>query len=294
MPPREHRLELHVTLMPPGHTDLGYYTVFPHCPFCKAEASIDRWKRKYPAELQHTCNVCGTTFSPAKTSRSMRDDWDGDGLCDAMGPHAFAAFAKFYLVRHGVQPDLAEHIVVTTQAKEEEQRRKAEADRARDIRQEKYVAEILFANLHPAPADLREDDDSPADRGDKSATPHLKAEEFAELLRRCAVNRIKVSTMHHRSSDGERDKWEWRNLDRPAVLLSKWLASRRMRRWFGALFVVPATSCCRQKTNRDTAILPHNVDLEIKNPRRGTSWVPGNFIEVLAELLAMRNEAQLT
>ena len=34
---------LHVELLPLGHTDFGIYTIFPHCPLCKATARVGRW-----------------------------------------------------------------------------------------------------------------------------------------------------------------------------------------------------------------------------------------------------------
>src|SRR5258708_2964393 len=37
-------LPVHVSIGPPGHTDFGYHTVFPHCPRCKTEAPVERWK----------------------------------------------------------------------------------------------------------------------------------------------------------------------------------------------------------------------------------------------------------
>src|SRR5215831_14011467 len=54
----KHLLPLHVSLSPLGHTDFGFYTVFPHCPFCKAATHTPHWQRKYPAAL-YTCHVCG-------------------------------------------------------------------------------------------------------------------------------------------------------------------------------------------------------------------------------------------
>src|SRR5262249_5925396 len=43
-------LPVHVSLAPLGHTDFGWYTVFPHCPRCKANAPVGRWKERYPKE----------------------------------------------------------------------------------------------------------------------------------------------------------------------------------------------------------------------------------------------------
>src|SRR5262249_40758642 len=56
-------LPVHVALAPLGHTDLGWYTVFPHCPRCKANAPVGRWQETYTAEL-HQCRACGHTFNP--------------------------------------------------------------------------------------------------------------------------------------------------------------------------------------------------------------------------------------
>src|SRR4051812_39328239 len=53
------RLPLHVLMGPPGHTDFGIWTTFPHCPACKAEADLEPWKRRYPTE-ECACKVCGS------------------------------------------------------------------------------------------------------------------------------------------------------------------------------------------------------------------------------------------
>jgi len=57
---------LQVALTPPGHTDFGYYTIFCHCPRCKADAGLKRWTGNYPSEPMQ-CNVCGFEYSPAAT-----------------------------------------------------------------------------------------------------------------------------------------------------------------------------------------------------------------------------------
>jgi hypothetical protein len=228
----QHRLHLHVSLAPPGHSDLGYVTNFPHCPFCKAESTnAGRWKRKYSTEVT-TCGICGTRFVPAETARSMRDDeWDSDALRKAMGPQRFPAFLKVYLMHHGVREDLAEHIVETTEAESRERERTEELAKARERRQEQYLRTTLFAGLNPKLLRADDAENSPT-------SPHFAAPEFAELLRRCEMNRIKISTMHHRSKDGELDKWAWKKLDRPAHLFAKW-RRQGCAEWFGATFVVP-------------------------------------------------------
>lgn len=37
-------LPVHISLAPLGHTDFRMYTVFPHCPRCKANAPVGRWQ----------------------------------------------------------------------------------------------------------------------------------------------------------------------------------------------------------------------------------------------------------
>jgi hypothetical protein len=71
-----HHLPLHVRLAPLGHTDLGFYTIFPHCPRCKAFAGF-RWQPKLPFTLQR-CKVCGNDFRAAETGSSERDEYDDE------------------------------------------------------------------------------------------------------------------------------------------------------------------------------------------------------------------------
>jgi hypothetical protein len=94
----QRNIPLHVVLLPLGHTDFGIYTTFPHCPFCKAAARIERWQRKYPAEL-YDCRVCGRRYSPAETASSRRMEYEQDELRDLLGPSRFVGFAKVRLLR---------------------------------------------------------------------------------------------------------------------------------------------------------------------------------------------------
>lgn len=79
-------LPVYVSLAPLGHTDFGMYTVFPHCPRCKANAPVGRWKESYSNE-PHECRVCGHTFNPDAHHSSERDehDWDADRLEKQLG-----------------------------------------------------------------------------------------------------------------------------------------------------------------------------------------------------------------
>ena len=62
----EHGLRLHVRMPPPGHVDLGFHTVFPHCPRCKMGNGA-RWETPYSSE-ETTCEACGQRYVPAETA----------------------------------------------------------------------------------------------------------------------------------------------------------------------------------------------------------------------------------
>ncbi len=61
-------LPIHVALLPPGHVDFGFHTIFPHCPRCKADPPIGKLD-----EREVTCPVCGNIYRPAETM-SMEED----------------------------------------------------------------------------------------------------------------------------------------------------------------------------------------------------------------------------
>ena len=63
---------LHVELTPPGHVDFGWVTTFVHCPRCKAEGPVERWKQTYSEEMLE-CPVCGYSYQPAATHSSERE-----------------------------------------------------------------------------------------------------------------------------------------------------------------------------------------------------------------------------
>jgi hypothetical protein len=144
-------LNLHVKLGSPGHTDFGLLTIFPHCPFCKAGADVDRWQRKYPAELQ-TCEVCGTSFSPAETAKVMRHDYDSDDLRKILGPERFGEFAVEYLVANGAPRSEAQAIMVETERIHSERIEKFRLERERANQERRFVNEVVLAGLPRVPA----------------------------------------------------------------------------------------------------------------------------------------------
>jgi hypothetical protein len=230
-------LQLHVAMHPLGHADLGDYTVFPHCPFCKANAQLPRWERQYPTQL-HTCRVCGTRFSPAETSTVERMESDGPELREILGDEGFRRFARDYLVAYGKTSDAAKRIVEETEAEEIRRQEKRRRNEELEQRRDQFLEEHVFAGLDCMPAppgECREEEEESRDSTD--STRWFDADNMAEVLRRCARMGIEVTTMLHESSDGRNDrfergelveplelfgKFEWRGLKDPLELLEKW------------------------------------------------------------------------
>lgn len=218
-------IPLHVELLPLGHTDFGIYTIFPHCPFCKATARVGRWQRKYPSEL-HTCAVCGTRFSPAETGSAKRMDWERHELSEIMGEAAFREFAASYLVERGEPPERAAAIVEATEADEvrrkEMNRQRAELEKRRS----EFVQQHLYAGLDclaaPPPEFPPDENDEPEPPA--ASTGWFDAKNMAEVLRRCEQRGIKVTFMQHHSADGDMDRFEMKYIKAPLDLLAKWEA----------------------------------------------------------------------
>ena len=105
-------LPVHVSLAPLGHTDFGMYTIFPHCPRCKANAPVGRWKESYTKE-SHECRVCGHTFNPDEHHSSERDqcDWEADRLEKQMGDAVYESFVRAFLLHRGCSPEQADEVI---------------------------------------------------------------------------------------------------------------------------------------------------------------------------------------
>lgn len=234
------RLNLHVNLRPLGHTDFGIYTIFPHCPFCKAHANLPRWERRYP--IDHcTCKVCGTKFSPSETASSKRMDlknWSRNELRDELGQKGFEEFAKRYLIANGETSADAIGIVRATEAEilrcEEFNRRKAARHRMRNVYLEQHIYVELDALPSP-PSDLDEED---GDSKREFCTGWFAADNFSIVLRRCAEKGIKVTMMQHYSSNPDLDRREIYHLSSPLDILLKWQAEG-CNESFHASFSVP-------------------------------------------------------
>jgi hypothetical protein len=238
----ERDLGLHVSMAPPGHTDFGWYTVFPHCPFCKAAARLERWKRSYPTRL-YACHACGTQYPPAETASSTRDDYDRTDLRDVLDQR-FTAFAASYLRAQGASEAEAAEIVESHEAWEREREERLERDRREARRQDRYIRAVLYAGLHPTyerDDDQDDDDDEQGEATDartgsadeETGMAWFDAAEFAELLRRCQDRGVKVTWMFHRSASEELERSRSRLLARPLEVLAKWQAEG-CREKFGA------------------------------------------------------------
>ncbi len=105
----DHEIPLHVSLAPPGHIDLGWRTVFWHCPRCKAGA------RNYSDEVVdldqlQNCDVCNFGFVPSHNSSRSRWDWPFQhwSLEQMMGRQEYLEFVRSYLIQHGHTEEEAE------------------------------------------------------------------------------------------------------------------------------------------------------------------------------------------
>jgi hypothetical protein len=101
----EHRIPLHVRMSPPGHTDFGVCTTFPHCPRCK-RGSGERWEKTYSTRPQ-TCPACGQRYVPADTAASepmSEDDENPERLERMLTPDEFRALRLECLRRHDGKP----------------------------------------------------------------------------------------------------------------------------------------------------------------------------------------------
>jgi hypothetical protein len=110
-----YKLPIHVVHSPPGHVDFGWYTVFPHCPRCKAAAPFERWRERYPTTL-YECAVCSHSYVPNDNHRSedlddLDDgDWDRVDLPSMLGAD-YLMFVKTFLLHRGFSADQADEVL---------------------------------------------------------------------------------------------------------------------------------------------------------------------------------------
>lgn len=96
----QHDLKLHVHVPPPGHTDMGFYTVFAHCPRCKAAADVPRWEEV--KSCNYECTVCGYHYDPKTTYSSESSEYDSnDNSLESMLGDQYDDFVIRYGLLHG-------------------------------------------------------------------------------------------------------------------------------------------------------------------------------------------------
>lgn len=231
-------VNLHVTLLPLGHTDLGLYTVFPHCPFCKARAKVPRWQREYPLE-HHVCHVCGTKYSPQETCSSEKMKRDRDCLRALLGQTQFEEFAETYLIANGESPETAAEVVRESEAWERQRQEKLRRDQELNELRQRYLEQHVFQGLDclPVPRSELEDDEQDEVKDDR-CTKWFDADNLAIVLQRCKQLGIRVTMLQHVSVNSDQDRFEMRKLSSPEQLLSKWVAEG-CRESFHAVCVVP-------------------------------------------------------
>lgn len=191
-------IPMHVQLTPPGHTDFGWYTIFSHCPGCKAEAPVKRWRRKYRDE-EIECAVCGANYSPAKTRSAERDNhWDRRELRDTLGQAEFEKFAARCLVEQGASEVEAAQIV-QKQEKHERERKEKVAAQAESSRQHKrFVEQVIYRGLKNLSPNT-----------DNYSVPDwlFSSEDAEEIFRRCKHHEGRVLYISHVSESGEQDEF---------------------------------------------------------------------------------------
>jgi hypothetical protein len=193
----DENLPMHVRFAPPGHSDLGFDTTFPHCPRCKAPAPGKLWRRKYPVEPE-TCSICGNTYSPAVTASSKPWEPEKEELREILGKEKFAQFAARYLVARGASETEAGEIVREREDRHDRQTVIAAQKREFWRKEKRYLDEVVFRGLsNQATSEEGED------WGD---TWLFSATDFLELLKRCEAQHIDVYYVQHVSASGEEDR----------------------------------------------------------------------------------------
>jgi Zn ribbon nucleic-acid-binding protein len=100
----EKGIRLHVILDPPGHVDVGWRTVFSHCPRCKASPTLLQTEQTLTSE-DIECEVCGYHYSRSSTTSSEREEMSdvlGDSLEEILGAEEYWAFVRKYLDDKGL------------------------------------------------------------------------------------------------------------------------------------------------------------------------------------------------
>jgi hypothetical protein len=188
-------ISLHVSLTPPGHTDFGWYTIFSHCPQCKAAAPVERWKRKYRDE-EIECAICRAKYSPAKTHSAKRDNWELKQLRGLLGQAEFEKFAASCLVAQGASEMEAARIVQKHEEGERARRKKWAQKTEASRRHQRFVQKVIYHGLNNL---------SPRNHDEPAWL--FSPEETEEIFRRCENHGGRVLYISHVSESGEHDEF---------------------------------------------------------------------------------------
>jgi hypothetical protein len=104
-------LPIHVSLAPPGHTDFGTYTIWDHCPRCKADAFLGR--RRASLSEAGECEVCGHTFIPQEHRSREPFELSPEALQlrRQMGDTKYEQFVLTFLIQRGCSPEQAAEVL---------------------------------------------------------------------------------------------------------------------------------------------------------------------------------------
>ena len=230
-------LDLHVRLLPLGHTDCGVYTVFPHCPKCKAVARVNGlFRRRYPDKIQ-TCRVCACEFSPAATGSARHDPYDEtDQLRQLLGQTAFEQVVQKYLLRT-LSAREASDLIAEMEEEERESQRQIAQENEQYRREAAYLKQHVYAGLtaqeKPSDGIQGEAEQHPWDDTWLDGTGMMLA-----LYKAHELN-LKVTGLLHRSeAEEDLDRHEFNIKTDPQNILSQWRAEGCLEK-FHAFFSIP-------------------------------------------------------
>lgn len=191
-------LELHVEMMPPGHVDFGWHTVFSHCPRCKVGAPVGSWEKV--AHDWISCGMCGQEYDPATThSMETMPPRERTNLRDMMGDERYRPFATAYLMGQGAAPQDAAAMVEQHLAPPDPrmvERRRQSAEKAR--RKREFTLTVLFQGIGKA----RPDSQDPHFNAANPSNYWFSEQEMKLLLARCREHGVEfVSITHHSVHD---------------------------------------------------------------------------------------------
>lgn len=226
-------IPLSVSVTPPGHADMGWHTVFPHCPRCKAEAPVKRWKRKYP-DAEIVCAICGAHYSPAKTHSATQDQSHDSRLRELLSQVEYELLAVRCLKVQGASEAEASEIV---QKQEELERIRQEkiarnAEIARKHR--RFIEKVIYLGLNNLHS-----------RDDDSSDWLFSPEDTAEIIRRCESCRGEVLYIWHQSESGEHDESVHAPWPTSASKSLKELHENGCRDKFSVALKIPQDMVCR-------------------------------------------------